>query len=723
MFPPEADNGFVTVGELVHALPQLALPHFQRGHVWGDSAVSSLLESLMLDTPCGSIILWVPEGPMDDLGEQVPEWGSGSTDPAFLVVDGQQRLTALAEVWRSGRRWALNRAAFAELRAGERRRRVESAQPFVAWPDPPGPDAGRTARSNHEIRTSRLVELSAVVEHGEAAWPDCPDEAVPVWSAMVQGITSLRERTFQVVVKRGRPLPDIVAMYNRINSSGIAVRKEERAFATMVSYEPATPNWLVGCFSDAHPDRVRAGQPDRNALLKRERERLFGFPLFVSGYVQTVGHHLGSNNDLDLLARDDADLRWAGDRVLSQAMLDQSRRLVATTARVLREDLGCDDFRFLPSAADLRPVFSLLLKYPDLPDPLIARALMSVQVNHIEGAARTKDIDDLIRASNTLGQALAALPTTEQLIGSPEGFADRLHRVRSVANSWVSILYWYQRSRGARDYIPIALDGNPPSYLKLGRASDAQKEHVIPFSLLYAPFGLDTRARSGTHEINGIGNLTMLSGAANVEHLNHPVAFDSLPVELLAPHHLDTAPVLAAYHDVLAALERADPERDTAIQDTYLKFLRLRAADLARGMHRWMNEILTHPPDYPATRPAPQLMNPSAADLIRAQPWPRPFQDVLLELNARREGRHWRLHKDPGESTRKHKIRLSDDGAELKIGLRVPGSADLVADLQRHLDRRWEDHDEVHFAIDPLDSRSIDLLRTLVRRAARSNPR
>lgn len=71
-FAPVDGNGFVTVDSLLAALPGFALPHFQRGQVWRGESISLLLESLMLDTPCGSIILWVPDGELSDYGEPVP---------------------------------------------------------------------------------------------------------------------------------------------------------------------------------------------------------------------------------------------------------------------------------------------------------------------------------------------------------------------------------------------------------------------------------------------------------------------------------------------------------------------------------------------------------------------------------------------------------------------------------------------------------------------------
>ena len=70
----------MTVDELLANLPHFGLPHFQRGRVWDDTAVSMLMESLIDDTPCGSIILWRPRGKSLAHGERPIDWGPAAGD-------------------------------------------------------------------------------------------------------------------------------------------------------------------------------------------------------------------------------------------------------------------------------------------------------------------------------------------------------------------------------------------------------------------------------------------------------------------------------------------------------------------------------------------------------------------------------------------------------------------------------------------------------------------
>ena len=49
--------------DIIKEYPQLGIPHFQRGLVWGEESVSLLLESLYFETPCGELVLWRPRYP------------------------------------------------------------------------------------------------------------------------------------------------------------------------------------------------------------------------------------------------------------------------------------------------------------------------------------------------------------------------------------------------------------------------------------------------------------------------------------------------------------------------------------------------------------------------------------------------------------------------------------------------------------------------------------
>jgi hypothetical protein len=82
----------------------LQLPDFQRGWVWDDSAIRSLLASISLSYPIGAVMTLQTGNPdvkfKPRLIQGTPEVVA---DPELLLLDGQQRMTSLFLVLRSGK--------------------------------------------------------------------------------------------------------------------------------------------------------------------------------------------------------------------------------------------------------------------------------------------------------------------------------------------------------------------------------------------------------------------------------------------------------------------------------------------------------------------------------------------------------------------------------------------------------------------------------------------
>lgn len=76
----------------------LGLPDIQRPFVWRDAKVRDLFDSLYKGFPIGSYLLWrnTANGRTHQIGEREHE----HKDPNLLIIDGQQRLTALYSVFR-----------------------------------------------------------------------------------------------------------------------------------------------------------------------------------------------------------------------------------------------------------------------------------------------------------------------------------------------------------------------------------------------------------------------------------------------------------------------------------------------------------------------------------------------------------------------------------------------------------------------------------------------
>ena len=76
---------------------KVQLPDFQRGWVWDDDHIASLISSISLSYPIGAVMLLQTGGdgvqfqPRPIQGVQIPH----GTKPEYLILDGQQRMTSL----------------------------------------------------------------------------------------------------------------------------------------------------------------------------------------------------------------------------------------------------------------------------------------------------------------------------------------------------------------------------------------------------------------------------------------------------------------------------------------------------------------------------------------------------------------------------------------------------------------------------------------------------
>lgn len=76
---------------------KIQLPDFQRGWVWSDDHIKSLLGSISLSYPIGAVMM-MENGNTDVRFKPRPFEGveiEGNVEPERLILDGQQRLTSL----------------------------------------------------------------------------------------------------------------------------------------------------------------------------------------------------------------------------------------------------------------------------------------------------------------------------------------------------------------------------------------------------------------------------------------------------------------------------------------------------------------------------------------------------------------------------------------------------------------------------------------------------
>ncbi|MGH7865725.1 MAG: DUF262 domain-containing protein, partial [Candidatus Binataceae bacterium] len=64
---------------------ELSVPEFQRGFVWKPTQVRDLAESLWLEYPIGSLLIWNSQGKVEE------RIAKDAKRPKLWIVDGQQR--------------------------------------------------------------------------------------------------------------------------------------------------------------------------------------------------------------------------------------------------------------------------------------------------------------------------------------------------------------------------------------------------------------------------------------------------------------------------------------------------------------------------------------------------------------------------------------------------------------------------------------------------------
>src|SRR3989344_5395792 len=80
-------------------LGDLGLPDLQRPFVWSNSKIRDLFDSIYRGYPIGSYLLW-RNSSLNAKSHHIGTEKKEHTEPNLLIIDGQQRLTALYSVFK-----------------------------------------------------------------------------------------------------------------------------------------------------------------------------------------------------------------------------------------------------------------------------------------------------------------------------------------------------------------------------------------------------------------------------------------------------------------------------------------------------------------------------------------------------------------------------------------------------------------------------------------------
>jgi hypothetical protein len=569
----------ISARELIRDYDSLGIPHFQRGLVWSDENTALLVESLYFSTPCGTIILWEAKNPEKE-GIPLPTRPgalprSGSRKPQYLIVDGQQRIRSL--------RTALG--CFVEP--------LDTAKNESSGPGPLTPESGGSD-GVWCLNLTRVPELAEFFGDDSAlrfsmfCLSELTKEKAPRWKNLVPlstffGRTEADASGFIATARRGEVLrriaeipltdriqsllknkvfflkilheqqnndisrgsheannlPQVVALYNRINSAGKRVEAEEKAFATLVSLQPSTSKWLSDLFKDVHPEKSDS-DPRRDDILKRRKERNFGFKLFMRTFIQVYAYHsrisLGSNSfSFDVIngASFQTKLKKYPENV--QQLFERSSDIVKFVRDMLGKGLNCDDLQTLPDTISLLPLFQILIRFKPLMKGEYAKVLQGLALRLLLAQNLTQErilgLVKLVNDGENAKECFEKLEMDPKIEGSDalgKELGKRLKEANSLMNRYVLMLYWLLRKRRACDFSYKNLSDdtrlrNEQKGLHLEEGKEKvleagvtpEKQHIVPYGWLEKLYEIERRGRVSRHEVNNIGNITFISHDLN----------------------------------------------------------------------------------------------------------------------------------------------------------------------------------------------------------------
>ena len=630
----------ISVAEVQELASQLGIPHFQRGLVWGPDSISALLESLFYQTPCGSFVFWKTA---EKTANGTHLLGNETKDISYFVVDGQQRIRSLYSVeqneavWESesaddasepeqsdspkaAKVWCINLTRVKGFRDILRPHGKEYSM-FLFAVDPTKADKRSPIRTN-------ILPLHQIEHH--SSWDDlkyyhacmswktdrsvADAELAKQYLALRERVLGMKQESFFVSTIETNHVADVVALYNRINSGGKRVETEERAFAKLVALQPSTWPSLAETFAAVHqPDESSKAvrTVHRDDVLKRGRERSFGFKLFIRVFLQVCHHHFGyslgkSTFSFDI-AKKESFLHRLRDLTDAQAksLWDETQEVLTLVSNLLRSPLCCDDFRFLPDTQNLMLVFQLLISYPRLREtkfhPIMATLILRLFLAQINGKTLAHAVAD---AADPDKNAFDVIPPLIEVADRQIGkeLARGLEGASSIQDRYVLLLYWLVRRNGARDfsYLNVPESRCPThSEVPIDAKAKPEKQHMVPFSRLVKALNDKDAQRGGTHPFNNIGNLTYISREMNsfetglgdimAPLLKEPIA--NRRAHLLWEDGADSVSA-AAYRELLSTLADSDtPANEGKVYRAFNRFCEDRRARIGEAFRNWLDDM------------------------------------------------------------------------------------------------------------------------------------
>lgn len=488
---------FKSVSELVDDFEcdRVAIPEIQRDVVWKADKVKALIDSIGQGFPCGALIFWEPRDRDKTLVRSMirPERLDQFDDlPRYFLLDGQQRVTALASV-------TLKRPLFKSLIS-----EVEEEMPLILanLKRFPSEMEATTDLAGYSFPWVLFNDLFDGTVQSNPRYKTLPADKSENIKRYIQ---RLRDYKFPVQIICDRDYATVGEIFTRVNSLGTQLTGAEIHLARIV------PHWK-GITRDFR---------DYRKLLRQKN-----YDLDLTFLIRAITVVECQVPQIKKLAE-----RIAKDQP-SRKHLNKTWKLARTATdkliRLLQRELLLDRSKYFTSKNALVPLVYYLANAgsADSAARLIQRFFLLSQLSeHYGGAAETtlrKDFRTMTDPALTARQGLDELVTSVDREARQyfRGLKIQPGQVRGVSakNVLVLLMYILMRKREARDW------GHTGKQLLEIDPKDMQLHHIFPFNFMikHKP-ALKVYTDNGQSpaefrvDVNDVANLTFLSQAKNVE--------------------------------------------------------------------------------------------------------------------------------------------------------------------------------------------------------------
>ena len=522
---------------------QLSVPEFQRGFVWKPIQVRDLAESLWLDYPVGSLLIWNSRGSVEE------RIAIDAQRPNFWIVDGQQRTTALCILF--GRKpywWASVEDWDKTLKRYDIRFDVNAkVPPFFHVANA----VIRTAKGDRYIALSRLLVLDTQREKDQKTLQELAKEvkfqglcdgmdAMEVYTRLDR-IRKVREKDL-VTITVNHELEDVVEIFSRLNSRGTRVTEADIYLGVVAA---RAPGWVRDDFL-----------PFLNGL------KDYGFDLNPNLLFKSLTAIVAGKTRFKEIPDnlwDAATIRPAWTRCQSSW-----KNLVKRLA-----EYGVLSNAPLPTQAALITLISILNKYPAEPsfDRVFYWFLQASRLGRYSGSGTTsldEDVRDVTESTDMRDAVTRLLQRLQQI---PVIDADEMRRDYSDSAFGRFLLYLLVYKNKARDWDEqghrLGFEG--PQILSDFRP---QWHHIFPKKFLEGKYDDD--------QINALANIAVIGPNINIR------ISAKNPLDYLDRYKVD---------DEKLAQQFVPASRSSFASESYPDFVAKRAKVLAEEANRYLDTL------------------------------------------------------------------------------------------------------------------------------------